>query len=739
MADNMTILKNSTLFWSRLGFYPDPVLGDGNNPEVFFDIEKQKNYHVQMASAGIKLHTSVLFSGWVGKDKIDYTLTDKTLEAIMTVSDDIYYIPRIKLNVPIEWCREYPDEVFVYENGPDNPEEIKSIVATELHDTCGIMKNTGLGKAEKVHKIKSTGSIGMQSFASEKWLEDAGDILEKLIHHIENGPYADRVVGYHIAYGLCGETVLWGRPTTKIGDYSSCAKKAFYKWGINKYGSPECLAEKWNQSGITAENIIIPTKEQRQGITEDFDEFFRRNEEDLICIDYDEFMSDINVDAMEYFSKIVKENTDNKPVGFFYGYILGVYNPAYTGHLGIERVLNSEYIDFVTAPKAYYKKVVGESGGSFLPIQSVVKKKIWLDELDNQTHLINYDYSLCKDFNDSRSVMWREACKNASYGSNFWWMDLYGGAFDSDELLNEVTKIEKFKKKVCKGKASSKSEVLVVVDEQAFYHTRKSFELQDMHWEILRQIGKSGTLVDIYRLSDLKDMELSNYKFVVFLMPYSMDSNTYTDILDSLNKDAVVFWNYAPGASNGFETMTNLCGLKFKLSDIKATDGFTLVESEDTPAAVEMDSFEFFVKDETQVANLKSQGCEDYGHIPMLEIVNSDDINVLAKYKNGCIAGAETKYLGHKNICFTMASIKAEHWANLFKEAGVFMYAPPNIVVYGNENFISVFNDKAIKCSLVFPQKCSFTCFTTEEKTVNEDTIPLDMPEHSKKVLVFDK
>ena len=738
MIDYMNLLQHNTLFWSRLGFYPDPVAGDGKCPVVFSDPDKQINYHRQMAQAGIKLHTSVLFSGWVGVDKIDYTLTDETLEAAMSVSDDIYYMPRIKLNVPIEWCREYPEEVFVYENGPTEAEEIRNLVGTGLHDTCGIMKNTGTGKAEKYHKIDSGKIIGMQSFASRKWLEDAGNVLKKIISHLENGPYADRIVGYHIAYGLCGETVLWGRPTAQVGDYSICARNAFLEWGIRKYGSVAGVEKAWNQPGIAPNHVTLPSKAQRQGATENFDDFFRRKQEDVICIDYDEFMTEINVNAMEHFARIVKENTHNKPTGFFYGYILGVFNPAYTGHLGIERVLNSEYIDFLTAPKAYYKKVVGESGGSFTPIQSVCRQKIWLDELDNQTHLINYDYSLCKDFNDSRSVMWREACKNISYGSNFWWMDLYGGAFDSDALLNEIAEIEKFKR-VTQENAKSRSEVLVVTDEHSFYSTRTSFELQDMHWEILRQLGKSGTLIDIYRLSDLKDMKLDQYKFIVFLMPYRMDHRTCSEILNSFRRDAVIFWNYAPGAFDGFDNMQKLSGMTIRTSNIKVADGLILENIGLNTVGKRMDAFESFITDRSRIANLEQKGFSVYGRIPMFEIEDDGSVNILARYQNGSIAGAEKKHLGRKHIFFTISSLCAEHWAALMQDAGVFMYAPPNTVVYGNEAFLSVFNNQESRFKVNFPAKRSFTCLTTHERYREQDHIILDMPEHSFRVFVFEE
>ena len=96
-------LKNNSIFWSRLGFENDPPRYDdcGNLIEFGGDYDKFAAYHKDMYEPGVKLQTSILFSGWVGEDKYDYTLTDKTLEKLFAVlPEDAAYIPRVKLNAP---------------------------------------------------------------------------------------------------------------------------------------------------------------------------------------------------------------------------------------------------------------------------------------------------------------------------------------------------------------------------------------------------------------------------------------------------------------------------------------------------------------------------------------------------------------------------------------------------------------------------------------------------------------
>lgn len=733
----MQLLKDNTLFWSRLGFYKDPVPGDGKCPEIFSDTDKQRVYHKQMLDAGVKLHTSVLFSGWVGVDKYDYYLTDKMLEAVMSVDDNILYMPRIKLNVPVSWCAEYPEEVFVYENGPQTPEEIKSMVGTNRHDMTGIMPNTGDPKPQMSNYCRNKGNIGLQSFASRKWLSDAGEALRRLIMHLENGPYADRIIGYHLAYGLCGETVLWGRPSDKVGDYGICVKKEFFRWGLSEYGSLQKLRAAWGQNELSENNLMIPTKAEREGTTESYVEFFRMTEKDRICIDYDRFMSAVNVNAMEHFAKIAKQFSSNKPVGYFYGYILGVINPSYTGHLEIDRVLDSQYIDFLSAPKAYYKKIVGESGGTMIPVQSICRKKLCIEELDNQTHLIDYAYSLCKDFNDSRSVMWREACKNTSYGSNFWWMDLYEGAFNSKELLDEAAKIEVFKRTVSAGPAESVSEILLVVDERMFYHSRRSAELQYLCWEQLRQIGRCGTPVDIYRFSDLKALELSRYRALVFLMPYCMTPTECTDICRRLSKDAVIIWTGVPGVANGIDVPSEICGLSFRSSDIDFFSGLHQDPARDSGIEGIMDAFDCLSLDKEFTGSLKKRCGIEFGHLPMFEIIYGDAVRVVSTYKNGSVAGAKCSFNDHENICFTVAPLKSKHWRSIFESAGVFMYAPLGTTVYANSRFISVFNNEKLTGTLSLPDKRSFMCIQAGEHFHDLSETAVKMEEHEARVFVY--
>ena len=536
MKFGIDFLKNNPVFWSRLGFcYDPPIENEKGEPLVFTEnFEKYLSTHRDFLKAGVKIHTSILHSGWVGVDKYDYRLTDRVLESVFSVGDDVLYLPRIKLNVPVDWCYENPEDVFVYYDGPRNADEIRALVGTERHDYLGYSSPSGYYRAGDYVDTRPNvgGLIARQSFSSDKWLHDATVALEKLIDRLESSPYADRIIGYHIAYGISGETVSWGRIDRHYGDYGINNRRKFYRYGIEKYGSRESLAKAWCQPDVSEDNLILPSPDERNGKTSDIEKNLRLRPEDRICIDYDLFISDTNADALLHFADVVKRKTD-KLVGALDGYLLYISNPAYSGHLAIDRLLDSESIDFFSAPKSYARSGAGEPGGEICPAQSINLRKLFLEELDNRTYLAveNADDVkqgwVCADAHDSIVVMWRELAKNLSHDSGFWWMDLGGGWFASDVLMSTVSDMIKCAKSLRAKQRKSVADMLIVFDEKSFAYVRESAELSICYLrEFITNTAAAGVVFDVYTASDLSRIDLSVYKLVVFAFDVFCDETT---------------------------------------------------------------------------------------------------------------------------------------------------------------------------------------------------------------------
>jgi hypothetical protein len=717
MDNAMKLLKENSVFWSKMGWcYDPPRLGADGKPIAFFEnFERFAKFHKDFANAGIKIHTSILFSGWVGVNKYDYELTDRTLDAILKNNPDIYYIPRIKLNVPLDWGRENPEDVFVYFDGPREVEEIRRLVGTEKHDFLGYESKIGYYTAGswKDDRPNLGGVISNQSFSSKKWLHDAGETLRRLIQHLEQGPYRKQILAYHIAYGTSGETCLWGRISNKFGDYGIANRKAFFDWGLTQYGSLEKLREAWNLPELFRDNAEPPSPRHRQHASSTLHDFFRTAER--ICTDYDRFTSEINVGAIEHFAKLVKINTGDKPVGCFYGYFLECHNAAYSGWLGYERILSSPYIDFLAAPKSYCRSEPGEPGGELGPAQSVNRRKLWMDELDNRTHLCVSAEKHCENMDETRTVMWREFAKNMAHGSGFWWMDLGGGWFDDPEILREVAVIEKTAAKLRSKPGKSIAEILLVVDEESIYHTEcNSLFHGEMMRDMIRNANLCGAPTDTYRLIDLETLELSQYKLIIFLNTFKLLPEQWRRIETRIPKHSTLLWNYAPGVLTPdfhIDNIEKIIGMKVRergqvlRPQLLAESGSCLDGTESMRSKIDAD-----------IA------------YPLLEVVPSDKICVLARYEDSATAVASGQCDGRNVVYSALPLFRPEHLHRIAALAGCHLYVPANCTVYADSRFIGVF-PKVDLCNekLEFKHEVSLECVLTGKRETTVKSIALNL------------
>ena len=686
-------LRTNPFFWSRLGFCYDPPRADKSGKQILFsrNLEKYRRIHDSFRDAGIRCHTTILHSGWVAPGKYDYTLTDETLDALLAGNPDIYYMPRVKLNVPPEWCRENPCDTFVYENGPSTAEEIAALADTPLHDWFGNNQNgypvNGGYNSYKDDRPNFGGVIGLQSFSSEKWISDACEALRRLIAHIDASPYAGQIIGYHIAYGMCGETVLWGSFGNKpcLGDFGVNARKAFRDFEVKKYGSCEKAADALGVSDFS--EIDVPSGTLRENGNSSLRKLFFDRAENLVCADYQEFLSESNIHAAEEFCRTVKEIHPELYAGIFYGY-LTVPRSADAGHLAIDRLVSSPYIDFAASPKGYYKCLPGEPGGEQSPAQSINRRKVWLDEIDNLTYLDPRNNGKVKNFCETKVTLWREGMKNITRNQGFWWMDLGEGSFDSPEVMDVISDITEFGKKLCaKAENESISEVLLVTDEYTIASMSLSYALNSgLRLELPTQLHMIGTPVDVLRLSDLDDCDLGRYKLIVFADAFKIPSELCERIIGEIRKDAVVVYHYAPG----------ILAPDFNPENVRRTCGFSI--SEFSPDGIDIKSEGY-----PEVCGKTYGGAPGILDFPTVEIVPEDGMNVLSHYSDGRIKTAKRTFRGFISVLCTYPSLTAHDLRKLAEESGVRMYAPCGVTVYADNRAIGFFSFAAEKFGTVLP------------------------------------
>ena len=683
LNEKIEFLRENPIFWSRFGHELD-------NPEP------QKNIinagrHKALWDKGIYVHSSILPSGWIAPDTYDYSELDALLELLFTTCPNIVYFPRIKLNVPEGWCAAHPEDVFVYAGGPRTKEEISELIGTDVHGS---------------HPPKPTDILAQQSFSSPQWLSDASEALRRLVLHIEGSKWSDRIIGYHIAYGTCGETTQWGTwdnsPAHK-GDYGISATKAFLKYAADRGYSFDDIPPVEKRFYINGDTNT--TAKYHFG-TPTLDELFYHKDDDLSSVIYSEFTKDMNADAAEAFGKVVKDIVPNKVTGIFFGYIAEPKNCANTQHTGFERILNSPYIDFLAGPKGYHRVGATDPGfGQCVP-NSVTRKKLWVDEIDNRTHLCktnNHKDYTAKNFDQTRAVYWREFTKNTSHRQGYWWMDLMGGWLDSEEIQNEIALLSKTSQELYKedGKHKGVAEVLAVIDEDVMHRMRPNFEL---HEATICHTGSTfkecGVPMDLYRMADLGEIDLSGYKVVIFMNAFYVSQAQLSDILSKFSPDCHIIWNYTAG-------ILNKDNGSFDIENVRKLTGFSLSEYP------------------------REGGVAEESFFPAVYVSPKEEQTALAldDGQNICLAKRRATD-GRIHIINAMpALLTVERARELLADAGVHFYAPPYCAVNCDNRFIYVLAERKMRACIELTEKKSFVNVFTGERYKDTANIELDMEE----------
>lgn len=238
-ADIEQLIASEPMILTRTGWsYHPPVLDE--NGELVLGYPQYDSFTgiaKRFRKAGVRINLTNLPNGWVGENRFDYRSVDRTLDELFRAVPDTFYIPRIRLDPPIDWLEHHPEEVFLFE---DSPRDLCQIAeAVRRRDISGIYDMKAEPEGRGVQPLIWNGSVGQQSFTSAVWLKDAETALRNLLRHLLSTPYGGRMIGFHIGYGWTGELMTWSLHGERLGDYSRKHAAAFLDYAVKKYGCPE--------------------------------------------------------------------------------------------------------------------------------------------------------------------------------------------------------------------------------------------------------------------------------------------------------------------------------------------------------------------------------------------------------------------------------------------------------------------------------------------------------------------
>lgn len=520
----------------------------GPSREVFSDFTE----------AGVSLFT---FSGtpteagyglsqttWVAPDAYDYTQFDQRVLMLLEANPEAYFFPRLYLHAPPWWSEQHPDDIVLMDPGDGNPVPL-------------------------VH----SGGKPAPSWASEAWRRDTVEGLRRMVAHIEASPYADRVVGYHIASGTTEEWMMWGANENEWVDYSPVNVARFRGWLRDRYGTVESLREAWGDDAVTFETALIPTKSQRQATELGA---LRDPAQERAVIDFYLYNSDLVADTICHFARAMKDIAGrDKVVGFFYGYLLqlcGEQRQQNAGHLALEKVLACPDVDFLTSPTSYaFRALGGEGTCHFMSLYASVALhgKLWFNENDVRTSLSGGnvgEWGRAADVAGDIIQQDKELAHALTVGAAQWWFDVGRNRYDHPELMARIAHLTQAAGQAQSLDRAPVDEVAMVVDESSLAYLRVGDRLGT--WLLLAQLPalhRIGAPVGHYLASDLP--RIADRKVFLFMTGFAPSEADRREI-DALKRDGnVLVFLWAPGIYRDGrldeDGMRDLTGIRLRMSE----------------------------------------------------------------------------------------------------------------------------------------------------------------------------
>lgn len=492
-----------------------------------------------------------------GIDTLDIGKVRRQVKGVLDACPDASVVIRVHVNAPFWWNEQNRDECTEYSDGPIDQR------------TYGPPFNNEDGDTDRPLRA---------SLASVKWRSESGKKLEEFCSRLIQTPEGNAVIGIHVCGGIYGEWHYWGF-IDHDPDTGPAMTSYFRSWLKKKYQDDANLQKAWNSGRYTIETATVPSSSERNVTTAGI---FRDPEKEQRIIDYFTAQQEVVAEDIEYFCQIVKEKwTRPLIVGVFYGYFHMTFcRQASGGHLFVERILNSPYIDYLSAPQSYWgaSRELGGSGNSRAVIESgLLHNKLWFDEVDNGFLQQNSGYDniriTTKPDSSFIPVMQRSALYPLMRGTGLWYYD-FGiqksfGWWDRPAYLEKIKEGRELMQKRIDVPYESVADVLYVWDMESFYYVKNSWTpvCYNQLDVALEEVLRTGIIGDHIYLFDLDKVNLDKYKAVVFMNTYRIP-DTWKEFIRKkvAAQNRTLIWNYMPGITDGktldYNNITRITGMK---------------------------------------------------------------------------------------------------------------------------------------------------------------------------------
>ncbi len=474
------------------------------------DFDKQ---YTQMRDVGVELFSLYAPIG-NHADGFNDSHLDEPFLRLLKHHPDAYIFPRVDVGPPGWWLEAHPEERYVYDNG----------------------------------------EMGPQSMFSEAWMAAAEEWVEAYSRYIRTGPYADRIMGIHLCTGHTGEWQSWGLWEDLRGDFSEPAQRAWRDYLVTKYGSEAAWQKAWGERAEgNLDEAVIPSRERRE---QDSDTLQRAPVAYQDVIDFYDFYWRGTVEAIERLARAAKVGGgENWLVGVFYGYQIQYGGLAQESqHLGMQQLMDCPDIDFFCSPAMYSQRAPGGTSTFMSFTESIQQRgKLWWDEADNRTHLVDHPefgpVNPAADLWESLNVLQREFAHNIMRQTAVWWFDMSGGWYDDPALLDLFRQMREF------GEAHEAAwrpevEVAVFLDDKSLYRMPPAQRYLNLIPPFLSDMPRLGAPYNTYLLADLD--KAPEYTAYIFLNAFDLSAEERAAI-NALKRDGKTLLFIGPAGNGAWE------------------------------------------------------------------------------------------------------------------------------------------------------------------------------------------
>ena len=600
----------------------------------------------------------------------------------------------------------------------------------------------------------SNGKLSKESFSSEKWKKETGEIVIRIIHYLMEQPYANNIAGIKITGGTTYEWQWWGMNgnNTVVGDFSSAGLTAYRGWLRNKYKTDAALQAAWGDPRVTMATAEVPAIEARSE-SEYGSILHAQNSPDVI--DYELFMADMKTDAILYFAELVKEAVDDRiVVGTYAGYLLNCTTYEFgtsTAQVALERILESDAIDYVKCPWLYGEREIGTSGDYMGPVDSVTAHgKLYVAEDDDRLNLLRLDLA-----QDSRaSVGWTRTTKQSvetikrnfayalSKGQTLDFYNLGGGYFDDEQYYGVISQMMQEMTLAQGLERQSVSDVAVFMDGQSaayFPYTGADTANELLFKSVLMQqraeLYNIGAPFNTYLLDDLAKGLVPEHKINIFLSTTQMTREERTAIEKQLKKNGnLLVFIFLSGIADGKTTDVSL------LSEVTGMDLEVVSTERKQVGTVLVENYDHWL---TQGLADVTYGAAEYHTLSPVIAVRDPEATDIAYHNTAGLSGRHvglavkeiTNADGSKwtSVYSGVPAVPTALIRNMLRHEGCHIYDDNSSdVVYADGNYVAVHSLFGGERTIHLPKNCTvYDVFNRKiiAADTNAFTVALDGPE----------